>query len=262
MKMIISWITLSLFNISMLSGIILSFFYKPHIAYESVQKITYLIPYGIFFRKLHYFSSELLIMFLFFHIFLELKDINIKIKKQSWNFSIIAMILIFIMIFLGYVLKFDFNGESAGRVLITLIKENFILSKMLFLVQDNELFVWKFYILHIIFLPIVLFYAVYKHTKKIYTKYFLIGLSAVILGMFFFEMPTDIPPGLNVEATGPWFLKGAENLLFIGISSWIVFVVIIIPFFLLFFYYFEKYRKIIKILLFLWVVFYASFCFI
>jgi len=47
----ISWLSLALFLVSLFSGLVVMFAYHPSAAYESVQRLTYLIPYplwGIF----------------------------------------------------------------------------------------------------------------------------------------------------------------------------------------------------------------------
>ncbi len=264
MAIVISWICLALFNVSMLSGLILAFIYKPFNAYESVQTITYLVPYGNIFRQIHYFSSELFVLFLILHIILELLKLKVKISETSWNYSVLATLVLFFLMFTGYVLKADLNGLSAGEVALSLIKQTPVLEWFIFLFEDNSLFVWKFYIWHILFLPILLAFAIYKHIGKLKTKYFIIALGLTVLVMMIFTMPQDLDINLTlVHVTGPWFFKGAENLLVKGVSTLLVDLVITFPFMLLVtYFYFEKYRKTINYLLLLWTAFYAYLIFI
>lgn len=259
MSVVVSWISLALFNVSMLSGLVVAFFYKPSFAYESVQKLTYLIPYGDFFRQLHYFSSEAFLVFVLLHIVLELLKYEIKISYKSWIYSILATVILFFLMFTGYVLKADLNGLSAGQVALSLIEQTPILRNLINFFEDNVIFVWKFYIWHILFLPILITFFIYKHIKTIKTKYLLIAFAISLICMMFFTMPKDLDIGLEgVKVTGPWFFKGAENLLVLGVSPLLVDIVICIPFLLLLlFFYLEKYRKVINISILLWVVFYA-----
>lgn len=264
MAIITSWICLALFNVSMLSGLILAFMYKPFNAYESVQTITYLVPFGDIFRQIHYFSSEAFLVFLILHIVFELLKLKVKISQSSWNYSVFATLILFFLMFTGYVLKADLNGLSAGQVAFSIIKQTPILEYILPLFEDNSIFVWKFYIWHILFLPILLTFAIYKHINRLKTKYFIIGLGLTIVTMMIFSMPKDLDINLTlVHVTGPWFFKGAENLLVQGVPTLLVDFVIAIPFMLLVLYfYFKEYRKTINYLLLLWTAIYAYLIFI
>lgn len=264
MAFVISWISVALFNVSMLSGLIVAFVYKPDIAYESVQKLTYLIPYGSFFRELHYFSSEAFLVAVLLHVALEIVKIKINIDESSWNYSLLAFLLLFFIMFTGYVLKADLSGFSAGEVSISLLKQTPLLDNFLPLFQDNSMFVWKFYLWHILFLPILLTYAIYVHVKNLKTKYFIIGLGITVFCMIVFTMPKDIPhESISLHVEGPWFFLGAENLLMLGTNPILVDMVIAFPFLLLIlFYYFKNYRVLINCLLLIWLVLYAYISFI
>jgi len=260
---IISWISVALFDISMLSGLIVAFVYKPSIAYESVQKLTYLIPYGNIFRELHYFSSEAFLVFICLHVALELAKLSIKIDLTSWNYSVISLIVLLMLMFTGYVLKADLSGLSAGQVALSLMKQTPFVDTFLPLLEDNTLFIWKFYIWHILFLPLILTYAIYKHITLLQTKYFIVGLGITILLMMVYVMPKDIAFDVDAQnVDGPWFFLGAENLLVKGISPLIVDLVIVFPFCLLFAFYFAKEKKPINYLLVLWLGAYAYFTFV
>ena len=260
MAFVVSWICVALFDISMLSGLIVAFVYKPSLAYESVQKLTYLIPYGNVFRELHYFSSEAFLVFVCLHVALELAKMVVRIELTSWTYSVVSLIVLFMLMFTGYVLKADLSGLSAGHVALSLIKQTPYVDRLLPLLEDSTLFVWKFYIWHILFLPLVVTYAIYKHITVLQTKYFIVGLGITILLMMVYVMPKDIPLDADAQnVDGPWFFLGAENLLVKGISPLIVDLVIIFPFCLLFAFYFVKNKKLINYLLMLWLGAYAYF---
>lgn len=264
MPFVISWLSVALFNVSMLSGLIVAFVYKPNIAYESVQTLTYLVPYGDFFRQIHYFSSEAFLVAVFLHVILEVLKIKIKIDEKSWNYSVLSLLILLFLMFTGYVLKADLSGISAGEVSLSLLKQTPFLDIFLPLFEDNSMFVWKFYLWHILFLPILLTYGIYIHVKTLKTKYFIIGVGVTILCMIVFVMPKDIPlDTILTHVTGPWFFRGAENLLMLGINPIIVDVVITIPFLLLtLYFYLQNYRVYLNYLLLIWLGLYAYFSFI
>lgn len=264
MPSVISWISVALFNVSMLSGLIVAFVYKPSIAYESVQKLTYLVPYGNTFREIHYFSSEAFLVAICLHVVLEILKIKINIEEKSWNYSVLSFLLLFFLMFTGYVLKADLSGLSAGEVSLSLLKQTPLLDVFLPFFEDNSMFVWKFYLWHILFLPILLTYGVYVHVKTLKTRYFIIGLGITIFCMFIFTMPKDVAlDSVDIHVQGPWFFRGAENLLMLGVSPFLVDIVIGIPFLLLtLFFYVSHFRKVINYLLLIWLGLYAYFSFI
>lgn len=258
----ISWLTQAFFIVSMISGVIIIFAYNPNYAYDSLQEINYIIPFGSFFRKLHYFSSECFFVILIIHIIVELYKKEIFIKIDSWNYSIIAFFCVVFLMFTGFVLKGDQSSNAAAQVAITLIKETTILENILPLIYDQNSFYWKFFIWHILFLPIILIYAVYMHVKRIKVNYYylVIALAITLLISLFLKIPFDIPLEIEVEQIlGPWFFWGAENLLSLGLPSYLVNLILFIPFGLLFVMIYFKKNFIYKILLIIWVIAYAYF---
>ncbi len=260
MSKTISFITLGLFFVATLSGFIVIFAYHPSYAFESVQKISYLIPFGLFFRKLHYFSSETFTIFLLFHIAIELSKKKINIDSFSWNYSIAGVILVIILMFSGFVLKGDLSASAAAQVAFNLIKDTPVLKTFLPLIKDNTVFYYKFFIWHILFLPLFLTYAIYKHIKffQIKALYFSIAIGISILAMMIFTMPKDIVLSAKVKnLESPWFFMGAENLLSNSFSPFFVNMILFIPFILLVLHYYTKKKTIVKFLLTFWLLAYS-----
>ena len=255
----ISYLTMGLFFISLLSGLIVVFAYHPSLAFQSVQQINFLIPYGLFFRKLHYFSSEAFTLFLLLHVGLELYKNKINITSVSWNYSIFGLILVIVLMFSGFVLKADLSANGAAQVAFNLIKDTPFLKWMLNLIQDTTIFYYKFFVWHIVFLPLLLGYAIYKHINSLHVsaQYLIIALGISALALISFTMPSDIIPGEKVkDLTSPWFFKGAENLLLNSWSAISINLFLSLPFFLLVTYYYSKHKNIIKILLGIWLITY------
>ncbi len=260
MPKITSLLTSGLFIVSMLSGLIVMFAYHPSIAFDSVQKINYLIPYGLFFRKLHYFSSEAFTIFLLLHIVLELIKNKIKITAISWNYSIVGFIAVIVLMFSGFVLKADLSANAAAQVTFSLIKDTPIFQYLLPLFQDHGIFYYKFFIWHIVYLPLILAFAIYKHVDALNVKvvYISIAFGISVLSIILFKMPPDIIPGEKVQSlTSPWFFIGAENLLQKSWQPLSINLFLSIPFFLLVVYFYTKYKYTLKALLVLWLVFYS-----
>jgi len=244
----------------MLSGVIIVFAYYPSNAYNSIQKINYITPFGSFFRQLHYFSSEIFLVILLLHIGLELYIKKINISLNSWGYSIVATLVIFILMFTGFVLKADQSANAAVQVAFSLISDTPILDNFLPLFKDNSNFYWKFFIWHIIFLPLILTYAIYKHVKKISVdiRYFTIAIAFTMFVSLIISMPQDISlETIVTHIEGPWFFLGAENLLQFGMESITVNFILLLPSVFLLLIYITKYKKLFKILLLFWILIYG-----
>lgn len=264
MPFVISWLSVALFIVSMLSGVVVAFAYKPSIPYESVQMLTYLLPYGKLFRELHYFSSQAFFVFTIFHLVIELLKPGVnKITTSSWNYSIFAFFLLFALMFTGFVLKSDLSGYSAAQIAISMIKQTPFVSNLVVLVEDKSMFFWKFYIWHILFLPLLFAYGIYKHINTLYTKYWLVGLGISFLCMLIFTMPLDTSYDSDIQRIhGPWFFRGAEGMLLLGVP-----VLVVDFFFILFFaiitsLYFLREKTVVLFVLLIWVGIYAYYGFL
>ncbi|WP_331774837.1 cytochrome b N-terminal domain-containing protein [Sulfurospirillum sp. 1612] len=261
MSTFVSWLSMGLFLLSMASGLIVVFAYHPSLAYDSVQKMRFIIPYGDFFRALHYFSSEAFTLMLLLHIGFEVAKKKIKISNTSWNYSILGFFLVVVLMFTGFVLKGDQSASAATDVAFNLMKNTPILSHLVPLFQDESVYYYKFFIWHVIFLPLVLSLAIYKHVSTLTVKieYFTIAIGLSIAGYLLFVMPPDIALTQKVDTLkGPWFFWGAENLLRVNFSSLAVNLILLIPFGLLMALPHIGYKKSIKTLIVAWVLGYFA----
>jgi cytochrome b6 len=112
-------ITLFLFILQFLTGMLMALYYVPHIdfAHKSIIEIVTKLNMGWFFRSLHHWGSQLAIVFLFIHLFgtLLLKSYR-KPREFVW---LTGFILLGISIFFGlsgYLLLWDERAFAAVRV--------------------------------------------------------------------------------------------------------------------------------------------------
>ena len=112
-------ITLFLFILQFVTGMLLSMYYIPHIdfAHKSIIEIVTKLNMGWFFRSLHHWGAQLCIVFLFIHLFgtLLLKAYR-KPRELVW---VTGFILLGISIFFGlsgYLLIWDERAFAAVRV--------------------------------------------------------------------------------------------------------------------------------------------------
>jgi len=257
---ILSWITQALIIIAIVSGFPLVFFYYPNKAFESVQIITNVIPYGLFIRKLHYFSSELALFFVFFHTVYELILSKKPREKHNFIFASFAFLFILLLLYTGYVLKADQAGRAAALVGENILRDSHLLKHIANLVIDEKLFYWRFFLWHILFLPLLLVILIHFHAKKILptTTFISIALGFVFVVVSIFKLPKDIPLSIpSHHLKGPWFFQGIENMLKLNFPVDLSITLGFLPFLILALYPYLKREKLLNIILITWLILYA-----
>jgi ubiquinol-cytochrome c reductase cytochrome b subunit len=245
LRVFLARLSLGLFAVSLLSGLLPAFAYHVSDPFGSVQRMTFLIPYGAFFRQLHYFSSELFLIVLLAHIAFEVARGRTTLSLTAWLYSVLGAAAVIGLMFSGFVLKGDQRAVAAAQVALHLMHQTPLLDRLVPLVRDTEVFVHKFFIWHVLFLPLLLGGAIYGHIGRIAPgrPYWILGLGMGALGLLVCTMPVDIAPDETVEhLRGPWFFQGAENLLQMGVPSRIVNAIVALPFGLLALYPFAGHR--------------------
>jgi cytochrome b6 len=112
-------ITLFLFILQFITGMLLAFYYIPHIdfAYESIIDIVTKINLGWFFRAFHHWGAQLLIVFVFIHLFgtLLVKSYR-KPREFIWVTGFILLVISIFFGLSGYLMLWDERAFAAVRV--------------------------------------------------------------------------------------------------------------------------------------------------
>jgi len=211
---------LSALILCLVSGIILTFYYRPMgNVFKNVEEITTLVPYGWFLRQFHYISGQVFVILMLIH------TVDHFLKKRyrtystwQWSLLVLSLCLCFFVLFTGFVLKGDKEGFFAGRIFMNILRAIPIagewLSK-LFIVPGESFFFLPF-LYHCFFLPILLVYLIREHIREWLPDQK--ALSAAAGGLFLYAVivksHVDIPPGAAVDMVkGPWFFVGIQSLL-------------------------------------------------
>jgi quinol-cytochrome oxidoreductase complex cytochrome b subunit len=112
-------ITLFLFVIQVLTGILLLLYYRPSAneAFESVQYITTRVKFGWLIRSIHAWSANLMIFTAFAHMFsvLFLKAYR-KPRELTWVSGVLLLFLVLCFGFSGYLLPWNTLAFFATKV--------------------------------------------------------------------------------------------------------------------------------------------------
>lgn len=203
--------------ISIISGIIVALQYNPAEPFYSTSTIELIVPFGSFWRGLHYYSSQAFFLLLLLHFFAIVWDNTHYYSRASWIRLTMSLPVAMLLLFTGYILRDDATGEAAG-----LIAENITLSVPIIGKWLNNLFlavstdgVKRVYANHLAGMMVIGGYCVWPHLRRYTTRWrdnmVCICLVLLISGLFV----TPIEPeriGL-LHIAGPWFFLGLQETL-------------------------------------------------
>jgi ubiquinol-cytochrome c reductase cytochrome b subunit len=204
----------------LVSGIILTFFYRPFgNVFQNVEEITTLVPYGYFFRQLHYSAGQMFVILMLIH------TIDHFVKKQyrtysllEWNRLVFSLCLCFLTLFTGFILKGDKEAVFAGQIFMNILRAIPVAGRHLatiFIVPGEDFFFLP-YLYHCFFLPLLIIYLIRAHIREWLPDLKFLYLTAI--GLFLYALLVaphmDIPPEAHVDIVkGPWFFLGIQSLL-------------------------------------------------
>lgn len=215
----INWGEKSLVSLycSILSGVILSLQYEPTTPFYSVTAIETLIPFGSFWRSLHFYSSQLFVLFLLLHFLAIVPEKFKKLSQPRWLMLVSSLPLTIMLLFTGYVLRADATGESAG-----VIAENIILAipiaghwlnALLFSIESDGM--KRVYANHLINLGVVWLLLCWDHIRRYQIQLKKHGLLFCGLIGFCLLVPAPMEPYRfgQLHILGPWFFLGLQEIL-------------------------------------------------
>ena len=106
-------IALFLFGIQVVTGTLLSLYYKPtpDAAYESVQFITSDVSFGWLIRSIHHWAANLMILFVVLHLVRVFAQAAYKFPRElNWITGVVLLLLTLGIAFTGQLLRCDANG--------------------------------------------------------------------------------------------------------------------------------------------------------
>ena len=164
-----------MFLIEVVTGVLLLLFYLPSVsnAYPSVQRITYFAPFGFFFRNMHYWAGQFMVVLVILHMarvfwtrsFLPPRSLN-------WMIGVILLVLVFLVDFSGYLLLWDERALWAWTIARNLTEKIPIVGGKFALLlfgpsEVGDLGLVRLYAWHIFILPALLMFLMALHYWKI-----------------------------------------------------------------------------------------------
>ncbi len=211
----------ALLFLSIISGFIVAYQYEAATPFASSVAIEAVLPFGSFFRSIHFWTSQFFAIFMVLHVF----DLRHKVLsgssprrlKYHWSIVSVAVPIGIYALFSGYVLRYDATGQAAGAIAehlflrIPLIGQ--VVDKMLMNISGDGLN--RLYAVHIFAGFICWLMCTWYHLKRVRIT-FAAFFTALFLTVIFCSMiraPIDLPAFNAHLIKGPWFFLGIQELL-------------------------------------------------
>ena len=128
-------ISVLLFLVLAVTGLLLTFFYvsTPDRAADSIQVITYQVPFGWLVRNLHYWAAQWMVIVVALHLLRVIFTGAYKAPRKT-NYVIGTALLVgtWLLNFTGYVLRWDDGTHWALVVGTNLVKETPLIGSLLY----------------------------------------------------------------------------------------------------------------------------------
>lgn len=151
-----------LFLLLSVTGILLMLYYHPAVplAYRDMKDLRFVVSNGVFLRNLHRFGAEAMVIAVFWHMFHVFYRGGYKPPHQfNWVVGVGLLLMTLFLSYTGYLLPWDqlaFWAITVGTNIISYVP--FLGKPMRFLLlgghQIGENALLRFYVLHVVILPL------------------------------------------------------------------------------------------------------------
>lgn len=203
------------FWIVVVSGLLLMIPFQVTDPYLSVSKMILGNPYVSLLRNTHFWSAQFFLILSLIHLydhFHKKKKMGIK-AGMALRLSI-GVLVIFLAMITGFLLKGDADSQQARQILDTLAVSVPIFGKSLaFSLLGADDSYWIIYIHHCATFTIFIGIIIVEHSRRYWvsTKDFLWSMAAVILFSIVFTAP--LHDNINPSVKGPWYFVGFQEML-------------------------------------------------
>ncbi len=223
--------SLALFFIAVISGIILIIPYDVNAPYKSISEILVLKPYASLVRNIHYWSSQIFLLALFIHLFEYFrKKEPVRLNGSIWFRLTLGLIVIFLVMFTGFLLKGDADALQARQIFDNLAKEIPLVGNLVsFFVLGNEGNFQFIYINHVATFTIIIVYIIFEHSRKIRPGYKEFVLSSIVVLIAALLVSAPLHDGFSDSVKGPWYFVGLQDLLhWFSHPAWVLVILAVI----------------------------------
>ncbi|NPD46075.1 hypothetical protein [Lentimicrobium sp. S6] len=221
--------SIAMLMICLFSGVFLIIPYDVNQPYQSIISFSIQNSFALFFRNLHYWSSQLFLIFTILHFIDHLiQKSESKIKHGLWFRLVISILIIYLVMLSGFLLKGDADSKQAWEILHFLSSSIPYIGDSIayFLLGDQTTNLLIPYMHHVATFSIIIIFIIFEHAKQIWPRglVFVISLMFLALLSSFFNAP--LHQGLDATLKGPWYFVGLQEILhWMGEPAWSLFFI-------------------------------------
>ena len=208
--------TLVSLYLSLISGIVVALQYNLADPYYSVAAMDLLVPYGAFFRSLHFYSSQAFFLFGCVHLVATYPKSS-GYTPADWFLLIFSMVAGLLLLFTGYILRADSTGFSAGMIAEAIIQTIPLVGQPLntFFFAISEWGMQRVYVHHVITLDLLWLVLAWRHLRRYQVKVrdYIPLLVLTIAFCLLITAPIEPEKLGTTYIAGPWFFLGLQELL-------------------------------------------------
>ena len=208
-------LALAMFWIVLLSGVMLAVPFDVKTPYLSISNIMVSNPWASLIRNAHFWSSQFFLILSLIHLYDHFhykEKIGLK-KGMAFRLSL-GVLIIFLAMLTGFLLKGDSDSEQARQILETLAERIPLIGKSLAfsLLGDTGSF-QLIYVHHIATFTVFITIIMVEHSRKFWPSAtdFILSFLAVLVVSYFFSAP--LHDNLNPTVKGPWYFVGFQEIL-------------------------------------------------
>lgn len=209
------WSLISLY-ISLASGVVVGLQYDLTNPYYSVAALDLLVPFGEFFRSVHFYSSQAFFLCGCAHLLATYNKTE-GYSLADWAMLVCSLVIGLLLLFTGYILRGDSTGFSAGMIaeaiITTIPLVGTTLNTMFFAVSEWGM--QRVYVHHVITLDLFWLMLAWGHLRRyrVTVSEHIPLLVLTVVVCFLLAAPIEPEtPGITYIA-GPWFFLGLQELL-------------------------------------------------
>ncbi|HDO27567.1 MAG TPA: DUF4405 domain-containing protein, partial [Bacteroidetes bacterium] len=208
-------LSLALFTICVVSGIFLAIPYNVEKPYESISILMIANPAASLFRNLHYWSAQLFLIFIMVHIYDHFsKKEGIRLKKGLWARLSLGVLIIFLAMLTGFLLKADADSLQARRILESLVSGIPFAGNLLgYSLLGKAGSLQLVYVHHIATFTIFIAIIIFEHTRKIWPKWGEFVSATLVAALLSLFITAPLHDNLNPTVKGPWYFIGFQEVL-------------------------------------------------
>lgn len=155
---------MALLGLLVVTGVAMAFTYSPHVdsAYESVRHLTERQTLGRLVRGLHYWAAGAMVVMLCWHVLRQILVAGYKAPREgTWLVGVGLFVLVVIMSYTGYLLRWDERAIHAVRVSLHIFSRVPLIGEhLVVLVQGGQhpgpLLLTRMYALHVLLVPLLI----------------------------------------------------------------------------------------------------------